>query len=148
MKPSELLKWTLKSEVVKDLEAQWPVEGCGFIVETESGLAWVRAKNCSSTPEQDFELSSSDVLEVLRASKLVAIVHSHRGDSALSSKDILGATFPSPVGREPFYPGVFWLVMGIRNGKVGEGSVWRINGSKGFGSLAGNAERLAFMPCP
>lgn len=148
MNPSALLEWTLNSGVVEELEAEWPLEGCGFIVETDMGLAWVKAKNCSTTPQEDFELSPDEVIEVLRAPGLVAIVHSHRGASTLSSKDIIGATFDSPQGREPFYPGILWLVMGIRDGRVEEGSVWKINGSRGEGSLAGNAERLAFMSCP
>lgn len=147
MNPSALLEWTLNSGVVKELEAAWPLEGCGFIVETEMGLAWVKAKNCSTTPQEDFELSPEEVIGVLEARGLVAIVHSHRGASTLSSKDIMGATFASPQGREPFYPGILWLVIGIRDGRVEEGSVWKINGSKGEGSLAGNAERLAFMSC-
>lgn len=148
MNPSALLEWALNSGVVEELEAEWPLEGCGFIIETEMGLAWVKAKNCSTTPLEDFELSPEEVIDVLRAPRLVAIVHSHRGASTLSSKDILGATFASPQGREPFYPGILWLVMGIRDGRVEEVSVWRINGSRGEGSLAGNAERLAFMSCP
>ena len=60
------------------MELDYPNEGCGLIIENNGQLEWIRSRNMSKDPENEFELDSVVFIQCMVQGKRVKyIVHSH-----------------------------------------------------------------------
>ncbi|HCF57477.1 MAG TPA: hypothetical protein DFS52_05730 [Myxococcales bacterium] len=110
--------------VIEHCERAWPSEACGLVfgkseherrsVPMRNALAPQRALN-------GFEMDPAKLLAELRRAeqggeRLVALYHSHpHGSSAFSATDKQSAVGPD---GEPLWPGVAYLVLGMKEGRV------------------------------
>lgn len=74
--PSELKQSTIKS-ILKHAESGYPEEICGVIVMTEKGEKYVKCKNITKDPNQDFHICPESYMEAEELGDVVGIVHSH-----------------------------------------------------------------------
>jgi proteasome lid subunit RPN8/RPN11 len=137
---NELLPW---------LEAAYPDEGCGLILQRADGSYYVM--NCENLANKYHELdpeayprtartfymiSPSIFLKAAkRGEHIAAIVHSHVevGDY-FSQEDIAAATLPRDNPDEPLepsYPGTDYLVVSVRGGRADHATVFRFDEAQG-----------------
>ena len=94
--------------IYDDARARLPNEACGFIVRADRINRYVPAENTAANPAEDFRISAEAWAEAEDQGKVVAIVHSHPGQSArLSHAD--------RVSMEA--TGLPWLVVEVREGE-------------------------------
>lgn len=94
--------------IYDDARARLPNEACGFIVRADRINRYVPVENTAANPAEDFRISAEAWAEAEDQGKVVAIVHSHPGQSArLSHAD--------RVSMEA--TGLPWLVVEVREGE-------------------------------
>jgi proteasome lid subunit RPN8/RPN11 len=117
---------------VRHLEACYPEEGCGVVVEGPGGARWVALPNAYAAwaardpvgfprdARSAFLFEPAQWLAVLRETdsrgeRLVCIVHAHPdGQPAFSAEDRAQAA----PGGEPLLPGTAHLVVGLKQGQA------------------------------
>ncbi|MBD1590167.1 C40 family peptidase [Pseudomonas typographi] len=103
----KLSKDTLQA-IYDDARARLPNEACGFIVRKDRVSRYTPAPNTAQNPAEDFKISAEAWAEAEDQGEIVAIVHSHPGQSArLSHADRV-----SMEGT-----GLPWLVVEVREGE-------------------------------
>ncbi|MDQ3266677.1 MAG: Mov34/MPN/PAD-1 family protein [Myxococcota bacterium] len=106
------------------VEAVYPQEGCGLILQGPDGLEVLPVPNISATPRRHFELAPGELLRALRlpGHRLDAIFHSHPdGSAALSAQDRLAAA----PGGNLLFPGVLQVVFAVEAGRARRFAVHR-----------------------
>jgi len=94
--------------IYDDARTRLPEEACGFIVRAGRAHRYMPVVNTAANPLEDFRISAEEWAEAEDAGKIVAIVHSHPGQSArLSHAD--------RVSMEA--TGLPWLVVEVREGE-------------------------------
>ena len=128
-----------------EFERAWPAEGCGLIFACSSGeLRWLAIPNIADagdaqpsvarTQRETYEMDPRALLPALRAAereggRLIAIAHSHvDGEAYFSAADRAMALAD---GDLPLWPGVDYLVVSCRAGKVEAARVYRWNSGMG-----------------
>lgn len=132
-------------EIISWVEAAYPEEGCGLILEKPDGaLEVLRCENLANkyhaldpetyprTAETFYMINPMEFVKAERREDRVAVIfHSHAdvGDY-FSEEDIAGATMPrfepdDPV--EPSHPGVDYLVVSVREGKADHATLFRFD---------------------
>ena len=102
-----LSKDTIKA-FYDDARARAPQESCGFIVRQGRANRYLSAPNSAEKPEADFKISAEAWTDAEDQGEIVAIVHSHPGQSArLSHADRV-----SMEGT-----GLPWLIIEVREGE-------------------------------
>ncbi len=117
--PEEVLRAAARA-----VEAVYPQEGCGLILQGPDGPVVLPVANVSPTPLRHFELAPGELLGALRRAghRLGAIFHSHpEGSAALSAQDRLAA---APEGILLF-PGVLQVVFAVEAGRARRFAVHR-----------------------
>ena len=152
--PSALWSPQIIEALVPWLQAAYPEEGCGLILERASGqLEVLCCENLANTyhalDPQAYPRTAStfymiNPMEIARAERrgdrVLVIFHSHVdvGDY-FSQEDIAGATLPresASAPLEPSYPGVDYLVVSVRQGRADRAQVFRWDeASQGFVSV-------------
>jgi len=120
------------AEAVRHLEACYPEEGCGVVLEGAAGTRWVALPNAYAAwaardpdafprdARSAFLFEPAQWLALLkeadaRAEKLLCVVHAHPdGQPALSAED----TAQAAPGGQPLLPGVAYLVVAIQQGRA------------------------------
>ena len=146
-------RWSpgLLSEVTQWLEAAYPAEGCGLILEDREGR-WIfqgcenvidkyHAVDPEAYPRTSREFYMIDPREFIgaedRGERVAVIVHSHPdvGDY-FSEADVSAALMPREEETEPLepiYPGTDYLVVSVRQGGADGASLFRFDEkSQGF----------------
>jgi proteasome lid subunit RPN8/RPN11 len=79
----------IKNFIKKHAKDQYPNECCGFIVEKDSKFKCIVLDNISSNPQENFEISSLDFLNIKNEyKKIYYIYHSHTNENInFSEKD-------------------------------------------------------------
>lgn len=135
----------LLSEVKKWLEAAYPAEGCGLILEDQQGeWSFQRCENVIDKyhavdpemyPRTSTEFYMIDPREFMKAEdrgeRVAVIVHSHPdvGDY-FSEADESAALMPrddESEPLEPIYPGTDYLVVSVRSGAADGASLFRFD---------------------
>lgn len=112
--------WLLRQAAAL-LQAHYPEEGCGLILQDHAGALSLRpCPNLAPDPRRGFRL---DPLAILRAQAqglaLWGIYHSHCDQSPwFSQEDRRGARL---------YPGCGHLVLSLRGGQATEAALWRLD---------------------
>ena len=115
-------------DIAASLVASYPHEGCGFVVESASGIHW---RPCENVARDTTTFFAIDPIEFIRAedrgARVIAIVHSHAdlGDH-FSEDDVAGALIPGDP-PQPTYPGVDHLVVSVRRGRAEAASIFRFD---------------------
>ncbi len=124
------------AEAVRHLEACYPEEGCGVVLEGAAGARWVALPNAYAAwaardpggfprdARSAFLFDPTQWLSLLkeadaRGERLVCVVHAHPdGPAAFSAEDREQA---APTG-EPLLPGVAYLVVAVHQGRARAGA--------------------------
>ncbi len=109
-------------EVTRHLEASWPHEGCGVILQHggTGGLRVRPLRNVAGSPRTAYAFSPEEWLAVLteadaRGERVVCVFHSHvEAPARFSEEDRARA---APAG-EPLLPGVSYLIGSVHRGCV------------------------------
>ena len=123
-------------DIIAWVEAAYPEEGCGLILEDKDGSVRVmRCENLANkyhaidpetyprTAETFYMINPMEFVKAERREERVAVIfHSHAdvGDY-FSEEDIAGALMPrfdEDEPLEPSHPGVDYLVVSVRDGKA------------------------------
>jgi len=139
-----LFQKDLLDKAVAWLEAAYPVEGCGLILEKDGAYRFLECENLADKyhaldPEQFPRTARHfyiiDPIEFMRAEdrgeRVAVIVHSHAdvGDY-FSDEDIAAATIPGPTAEDPpeaAHPGVDFLVVSTREGGADHAKLFRFD---------------------
>jgi len=134
--------------VLGHLQAAWPEEGCGVLVEGEGGLRFVPLANAQAAhhardpdafprdARRAFTLEPTTWLRLMReiesrGDRLAALVHSHpEGPAHFSDEDRRQA---APDGA-PLFPGMAHLVVALQHGRPVK-AVWALWRNGGFAEL-------------
>jgi adenylyltransferase/sulfurtransferase len=125
-------------DIVHHAQATWPAECCGLLLEDASGaLRFQPIRNVAGTAEgaptsarsqrDGYVMDPLALLQALEATeqaggRLWAIVHSHPDVGAyFSSED---KTMALGGGDAPLWPGVRYLVVSVRAGRVDEARIY------------------------
>ena len=102
-------------DIVAHAKACYPRECCGFVVEVQGELRFFPIRNIAKGSDE-YEMEPTEQLKAEQAGDLRVIVHSHPEVGAyFSARDRGRALFEE---KEPWYPGVQYLVVSVRNGRV------------------------------
>ncbi|HUJ27554.1 MAG TPA: M67 family metallopeptidase [Myxococcales bacterium] len=102
-------------EIVAHAKACYPRECCGFVIEVDGALRFFPIRNIARDSDE-YEMDATEQLKAEQAGRLAIIVHSHPDVGAyFSPRDKSRALFE---GQEPWYPGVQYLVVSVRNSRV------------------------------
>lgn len=102
-------------EIVAHAKACYPRECCGFVVDVAGELRFFPIENIARGSDE-YEMDASQQLKAEQAGQVAVIVHSHPEVGAyFSPRDRSRALFED---REPWYPGVHYLVVSVRNSRV------------------------------
>jgi proteasome lid subunit RPN8/RPN11 len=113
---------SVRDAVTRHLEAAWPREGCGVILQRE-GEATFRVRplaNVSPTPAVAYAFAPGEWLSVCmeadaRRERVVCVFHSHvEAPATFSAEDFARA---APEGQ-PLLPGVSYLIASVHRGCV------------------------------
>ncbi len=121
-----ILSDALLQAITSWLEAAYPQEGCGLLLEDDSGqLSFMECANHSINPRFYYKIDSKDILHVMKSpQQLRAVVHSHcDSDDQLSAEDRRVAT----LGEETAglrIPGCDQIVVSVIKGVAASLSVW------------------------
>jgi proteasome lid subunit RPN8/RPN11 len=74
-----------KHRISAHAREEFPKECCGLLVSVQGVEVYVRCKNISATPENDFEIAPEEYALIEDTSEILAIVHSHCNQSAEAS---------------------------------------------------------------
>ena len=141
--------------IVACLEAAYPSEGCGLILEQPDGAFRVHpvqnladkyhALDPEAYPRTGRDYYILNPIEFVRAEergeRVAVVFHSHPdvGDY-FSKEDIAGAVMPRVSEDEPLrpsYPGTDYLVVSVRAGRAEHGTLFRFDSDLGaFGVVA------------
>jgi proteasome lid subunit RPN8/RPN11 len=102
--------------VVRDVEARYPREACGLVVEGADGARALCLRNVHASPHRGFAFDDAEhlrfVREVEAAGELVrGIYHSHPDGDARPSAEDVRWWIP---GSQPLFPGVDLIVVSTR----------------------------------
>lgn len=119
-------------DIAEHMRSCYPAEGCGLVLEDASGalrftpvanIAGTEAARGTSqrTGRDGYVMDPKALLAALEAAeqaggRLYAIVHSHPEVGAYFSKEDKDMALAG--GDEPLWPGVRYLVVSVRSGKV------------------------------
>jgi proteasome lid subunit RPN8/RPN11 len=138
----------VRSAVLAHLQAAWPEEGCGVLLEGEGGIRFLPLANAQAAhqardPEafprdarRAFTIEPSTWLRLMKeleagGDRLLAIVHSHpEGPAHFSDEDRRQA---APEGL-PLFPGMAHLVVALQRGTPVK-AVWALWRNGGFAEL-------------
>lgn len=141
---TDLFQKEILDKVVAWLEAAYPVEGCGLILEKDGQYRFLECENLADKyhaldPEQFPRTARHfyiiDPIEFIRAEdrgeRVAVIVHSHAdvGDY-FSDEDIAAATLPGPTPDDPVeaaHPGVDYLVVSTREDGADHATLFRFD---------------------
>jgi adenylyltransferase/sulfurtransferase len=108
-------------EIAAHAEQCYPRECCGFVVEVAGELRFFPVTNIAQGSDE-YEMEPTEQLRAEQAGRVAVIVHSHPDVGAyFSARDKDRALFE---GKEPWYPGVQYLVVSVRNGRVDGGKLF------------------------
>ncbi|NNB99447.1 M67 family metallopeptidase [Corallococcus exiguus] len=118
--------------MIRHLEAAWPQEGCGVILQSGAGEgdSWrvVPLPNASPTPHIAYAFAPEAWLQVCldadsRQEEVVCVFHSHVDAPAVFSSEDRRQAAPSGI---PLLPQVSYVVVAIRGGRAASASrsIW------------------------
>lgn len=119
--------------IVRHLESAWPLEGCGVVLRQGTRGPWrCRPLRNARAARDAYAFDPAEWLGVLREAdargeQLMWVFHSHvsgDGDAGFSREDRRQAA----PGGEPLLPGVSYLVMALRHGRVTARRLFRWEG--------------------
>ncbi|WP_255654321.1 Mov34/MPN/PAD-1 family protein [Corallococcus sp. EGB] len=124
------------AEMLRHLEAAWPLEGCGVILRSGDGEGdcWrvVPLPNTSPTPRVAYAFAPEAWLQVCldadaRKEAVVCVFHSHVDAPAVFSAEDRHQAAPSGI---PLLPRVSYVVVAIRGGRAASASrsLWSAGG--------------------
>lgn len=135
--------------IVDWLEAAYPLEGCGLLVERADGSFGVHgcenladryhALDPVAYPRTGRDFYVLDPVEIVRAEargeRMAVIFHSHpdAGDD-FSTDDFAAAVMPRASREEPFlpsYPGTDYLVVSVRRGRAVRAALYAFDAAQG-----------------
>ncbi len=147
--------WTECGPAVAEwLEEHYPEEGCGIIVDSDSGPRFIACENLANkyhaldpemyprTAETFYIINPMEFAKAEgRGEEVRYIVHSHAdvGDY-FSDEDVAGALIPTEDGeaKEPSYPGIGYLVVSVRDGAADHATLFEFDSEdeRGFPAAA------------
>ena len=146
--PTLLSTAPVRSAVLAHLQAAWPEEGCGVLLEGEGGIRFLPLANAQAAhhardPEafprdarRAFTIEPSTWLRLMKeleagGDRLLAIVHSHpEGPAHFSDEDRRQAAAEGL----PLFPGMAHLVVALQRGTPVK-AVWALWRNGGFAEL-------------
>lgn len=136
MQASELTQPLLEA-IAREAERAYPAEACGLLFATPAGLRWVAVPNVagsrqaqgnsSRTARDGYVMDPEVLLPALdgaerEGARLCAIVHSHPDVGAYFSREDRDMALGG--GDEPLWPGVDYLVISCRQGRVDDARLY------------------------
>lgn len=136
MQASELRQPLLEA-IAREAERAYPAEACGLLFAAPSGLRWVPVPNVAGTrhaqgnstrtARDGYVMDPEVLLPALEdaereGARLCAIVHSHPDVGAYFSREDREMALGG--GDDPLWPGVDYLVISCRAGKVDDARLY------------------------
>ncbi|WP_426757443.1 Mov34/MPN/PAD-1 family protein [Myxococcus sp. Y35] len=118
------MRWPehVRAEVARHLEATYPLEGCGVILQNEAhGYFRVRPlRNAAANPGRAYAFAPEEWLAVcmeadVHSERVVCVFHSHVDAPAIFSEEDLRQAAPA---GHPLLPDVSYLIGSIHRGCV------------------------------
>ncbi|WP_341868226.1 M67 family metallopeptidase [Corallococcus sicarius] len=122
--PGAVLPPEVLAQVIRHLEAAWPQEGCGVILQGRAGEegTWrvVPLPNASPTPRVAYAFTLEAWLQVCRDAEarqetVACVFHSHVDTAAVFSAEDRQRAAPDGI---PLLPGVSYVVVAIQGGRA------------------------------
>ena len=125
------------SDIAAHMRACYPDEGCGLVLKDAKGALTFRpipniagSTDTSSRTQRDgYVMDPKALLSAMQEGDLWAIVHSHPDVGAYFSKEDRDMALGD--GEEPLWPGVRYLVVSVRAGRVEGARIYTWDSSRG-----------------
>ncbi|WP_342394534.1 M67 family metallopeptidase [Myxococcus fulvus] len=110
----------VRTQVLRHLEASYPLEGCGVILASSSAARVLPLRNVSPRPSVAYAFEPHEWLKVCieaesRGERITAVFHSHVDSPPTFSPE--DRAWAVPAGH-PLLPGVSYLIASVHRGCV------------------------------